>query len=181
MNIFSVNQDPYLSAQQLPDKHVVKMALETSQLLSVIYSPWYFSWGTIPKKDGTPYKTERGAFRNHPSTKWASSDMNNLAWLIAHGLGLCNEYYFRYNKHHSCKIAIEEALNIFTKNINTPIENLYSQVQTFTRAMPDNFKLDNNISDVEAYQRYVASKPWAQHNYLRVPDRKPLWMINYAR
>ena len=46
--------------------------------------------------------------------------------------------------------------------------------------MPDNFKLDNTISDVEAYQRYVASKPWAQHNYLRIPNRKPLWMSNYA-
>lgn len=180
MNIFIVDECPVLSAAALPDKHIVKMPLETCQMISVIYSPWYYNWGTIPKKDGTPYKTEKGAFRNHPSTIWAASNMNNLAWLISHGLGLCEEYYYRYNKRHACTTAIDEALAIFTKNINMPIKNLYSQVQIFARAMPDNFKLDNTISDVEAYQRYVASKPWAQHNYLRIPNRKPLWMINYA-
>ena len=72
MNIFIVDECPVLSAAALPDRHVTKMGLETCQMISVIYSPWYHNWGTIPKKDGTPYKTEKGAFRNHPCTQWAA-------------------------------------------------------------------------------------------------------------
>ena len=70
MNIFVTDPDPNLSAEVLPDKHVVKMPLETCQMLAVVYSKWYFNWGNdlLPKKDGTPYNTEKGAFRGHPCT-----------------------------------------------------------------------------------------------------------------
>ena len=59
MNIFVTDPDPNLSAEVLPDKHVVKMPLETCQMLAVVYSKWYFNWGNdlLPKKDGTPYNT----------------------------------------------------------------------------------------------------------------------------
>jgi hypothetical protein len=42
--------------------------------------------------------------------------------------------------------------------------------------MPEEFKFDNTITDVEAYRMYVASKPWVADNYLRIPERKPAWM-----
>ena len=63
MNIFATHQDPYLSAKVLPDKHIVKMPLESCQMLAIIYSKWYYDWGTLPKADGTPYATKKGAFR----------------------------------------------------------------------------------------------------------------------
>ena len=53
MNIFVTNPDPHKSATELPDKHVVKMPLETCQMLSIIYSKWYYDWGELYKKDGT--------------------------------------------------------------------------------------------------------------------------------
>ncbi len=61
MNIFVTSPDPVESAQVLPDKHIVKMPLETCQMLAVVYSKWYFNWGNdlLPKKDGTPYNTEK--------------------------------------------------------------------------------------------------------------------------
>ena len=62
MNIFATCADPKYSAQVLPDKHVVKMPLECCQMLAIIYSKWYLNWGEIHKKDGTPYKTKKGAF-----------------------------------------------------------------------------------------------------------------------
>ena len=37
--------DPVKSAEVLPDKHVVKMPLETCQMLAVVYSKWYYNWG----------------------------------------------------------------------------------------------------------------------------------------
>ena len=60
MNIFVTDPDPVKSAEVLPDKHVVKMPLETCQMLAVVYSKWYYNWGDdlLPKKDGKPYKTE---------------------------------------------------------------------------------------------------------------------------
>ena len=38
MNIFVTDPSPTISAQCLPDKHVVKMPLETCQMLSIICS-----------------------------------------------------------------------------------------------------------------------------------------------
>ena len=45
MNIFVTDPDPVKSAEVLPDKHIVKMPLETCQMLAVVYSKWYFAWG----------------------------------------------------------------------------------------------------------------------------------------
>jgi hypothetical protein len=42
--------------------------------------------------------------------------------------------------------------------------------------MPDELKLDQTIDDFTAYKRFVKSKPWAPSNYLRKPERKPVWM-----
>ena len=45
MNIFVTDPDPVVSAEVLPDKHIVKMPLETCQMLAVVYSKWYYDWG----------------------------------------------------------------------------------------------------------------------------------------
>ena len=113
MNIFATDQNPHASAIALPDKHIVKMPLECCQMLSIIFSSWYRDWGTLPKMDGTPYSTKKGAFRNHPSTKWAAENNYNTAWLIAHGIALCSEYKFRYGKIHSCNNTLFEAKKLF--------------------------------------------------------------------
>ena len=93
MNIFVTDWDPHVSAKVLPDKHVVKMPLETCQMLSIIFSHWYYDWGNdlVKKKDGTPFKVEKGAFRNHPCTQWAAASIYNTAWLIQHGCALSDE------------------------------------------------------------------------------------------
>ena len=100
MNIFVTSPDPVESAQVLPDKHIVKMPLETCQMLAVVYSKWYFNWGNdlLPKKDGQPYKTDKGAFRGHPCTVWANESNINAWWLVAHAMALCEEYTHRYGK-----------------------------------------------------------------------------------
>ena len=38
MNIFVTDPDPLKSARVLPDKHIVKMPLETCQMLAIVYS-----------------------------------------------------------------------------------------------------------------------------------------------
>ena len=103
MNIFVTDPSPWQSAVVLPDKHIVKMPLETCQMLSIVCSDkWGHGFGTLPRADGQPYATEKGAFRNHPCTKWANEFVNNWQWLLAHGLALCEEYKNRYGKVHTC-------------------------------------------------------------------------------
>jgi hypothetical protein len=103
MNIFATSFNPVDSARVLPDKHIVKMPLETCQMLSIVCSDkWGHGYGTLPKADGNPYATEKGAFRNHPCTKWANETVANSRWLLAHGIALCEEYFNRYGKCHTC-------------------------------------------------------------------------------
>ena len=47
MNIFVTDPDPWKSAQVLPDKHIVKMPLETCQMLSIVCSEMGHGFGTI--------------------------------------------------------------------------------------------------------------------------------------
>ncbi len=93
MNIFAVDKDPKISAQQLCDKHVVKMILESAQMLCAVYD------------NGTaPYKR---AFYNHPCTIWARETEQNYEWLLNHAYAMCQEYTRRYGKVHKSIYAIE--------------------------------------------------------------------------
>jgi len=169
MNIFVTNEDPALSAYSLPDKHIVKMPLECCQMLAVVYSKWYHNIGPILKTDGSSYKTDKGAFRNHPCTKWVAASDHNIQWLIQHGIALCEEYTYRYNKFHSCEASIRMAGLIH--HDGCPDDHT-----EFVRAMPEQYKFDNSISTIEAYKKYIASKPWVKDNYIKKPERKPYWI-----
>jgi len=90
MNIFVSSFDPIESAQFLDDKRVVKMCLESAQILS-----------TVMNENGLngPYKTTH---KNHPIVKWVKESSENYWWLIEHFSALCDEYNLRFNKEHKC-------------------------------------------------------------------------------
>ena len=169
MNIFVTNPSPTISAQCLPDRHVVKMPLETCQMLAIVCSEkWGHNFGVLHKKDGTPYNTDKGAFRNHPCTVWANESNVNAWWLVAHGFALCEEYTHRYGKVHSCEKTVLEAGHLIPFTMDRPT--------SFTRAMPDEYKHDTSIDTFTAYKNYISSKPWVASNYLRDGSRKPDWL-----
>lgn len=89
MNIFVLDYCPVKSAQMQCDRHVVKMPLETAQLLCSAYP-----------NDNAPYKRTH---YNHPCSIWARKSENNYLWPIEHGLALCLEYNFRYGKNHKSR------------------------------------------------------------------------------
>jgi hypothetical protein len=169
MNIFVTSEFPAESAIVLPDRHIVKMPVETCQLLAIVASDWYHGYGPLHKADADPYSTVKGAFRNHPCTKWAAETIHNAYWLIKHGMNLCDEYTLRYGKVHSCYNTLLEAYYLFPKG-------KIDKVESFVRAMPDEWKHDNTIDTFEAYKKYIASKTWVADNYLRIPQRKPNWI-----
>ena len=72
--------------------------------------------------------------------------------------------------------ALEVAENIFVTKSGKEIST-YKNVVEFTRAMPDEYKFDTSIDTFEAYKRYISSKTWVKDNYLRVPQRRPEWVL----
>ena len=175
MNIFVTSPSPWESAVTLPDKHIVKMPLETCQMLAIVCSDkWGHNFGTIPKADGTPYATDKGAFRNHPCTIWANEFVTNWQWLLAHGLAMCDEYTARYGKVHTCQKTLLAAKEILPTA--DPQGRSGKDTTPFVFAGPDEFKLDTSISIFDKYKMYIASKPWVCDNYLRLPHRKPDWI-----
>ena len=116
MNIFVTNQCPIKSAIILDDKRLVKMALETTQLLSTTL--------TILGSQKAPYKPTH---TNHPCTLWTTESKANYLWLLKHLQALLQEYTNRYSKIHKC----QNYLDIFTKesslltlNTPTPFKNV---------------------------------------------------------
>ena len=111
MNIFVVDSDPKTSAQQLCDKHVVKMILESAQMLC---SPF-------PKGDA-PYKR---AYYNHPCTLWARESQRNYEWLVDHAYAMCQEYTRRYGKVHK-SLAVIEWCGKNCHKLNTAYRSYYN-------------------------------------------------------
>lgn len=169
MNIFVTSPWPAESAIVLPDRHINKMPVECCQLLAIVASKWYHNYGTLAKKDGEPYATEKGAFRNHPCMIWVSQSPNNAYWLIKHGMNLCDEFHLRYGKPHSCYNTLLGAYYLFPKG-------KINEITPFVRAMPDYLKYDESIDTFEAYKKYIATKEWVKTNYLKIPQRKPEWI-----
>jgi hypothetical protein len=68
MNIFFLDENPTLSAKYHVDKHVVKMILETAQLLCSVHHV------TDQVTDQVPYKLSH---KNHPCAIWARESLSN--------------------------------------------------------------------------------------------------------
>lgn len=156
MNIFALHTDPYKSAQMHCDKHVVKMILETAQLLSTAHR----ELDGDENVDPTLY---RKTHKNHPSAKWVRETNNNYTWAWCLLDGLCKEYTARYDKIHLTQSKLLDKLNTPPKNIAV------SYLTPIPQCMPDEYKCD---SVVEAYRNYYkgAKKDFAVWNHGPTPD-----------
>lgn len=106
MNIFFLDTDPVAAAQMQCDKHVPKMAVESTQMLVSALRRHGAGDADVPLTvKGTPH---RGGHPNHPSTVWAGDTSGNFFWLADHGLALCREYTFRFGKRHACESQLLE-------------------------------------------------------------------------
>lgn len=140
MNIFYLSQDPSQAAVYHNDRHVVKMILETAQLLSTAHRVLDNS------QDTRLYKSTH---INHHSSKWARENINNYNWLYELFYNLCNEYTFRYGKTHLTDTKLRELLK-------TPPANI--SLKGFTQpsqAMPDQYKDQDSMI---AYRNYYKAE-----------------------
>ena len=130
MNIFFLHYIAETCAQYHADRHVVKMILETAQLLCTAV------WLTGGE---APYKATH---KNHPCAIWARESRKNWRWLRSLGLELCKEYTYRYGKIHKTQAILE--------NLKCP--KLPKTPFTYPpQAMPDEFK---DADTVVAYKKY---------------------------
>ena len=132
MNIFVLDDNIEHCAIYHCDKHVVKMTLETAQLLCSPYEP-----GKAPYKR-THY--------NHPCAKWARESIGNYEWLVEFGYFIAQEYTHRYNKIHKCLDVIDWCDNN-SHTLNLPDMGLTPWAQ----AMPDEYK---DPCAIQAYRNY---------------------------
>jgi len=91
MNIFVTDIDPVKSAQALDDKRVIKMVLESAQMLC-----------TALHLNGASHLAKyKKTHQNHPSNVWVRETRSNYEWLLNHFKALCDEYTLRCNKVHA--------------------------------------------------------------------------------
>jgi hypothetical protein len=141
MNIFALSIDPRIAAEYHCDKHVVKMILESAQLLYCAH------W--VKNPENVPLTAYRKTHPNHPCSIWVRETTENYRWLVTLGLCLCQEYTFRYGKTHKTQAHLEWlAANIppLPPGDRTP----------FRMAMPDEYKQDDPVLAYQAY--YLGAK-----------------------
>ncbi len=164
MNIFVVDQNPLKAARALCDRHVVKMIVESAQMLVNPFTLTRVEMAVKTQK-GTNYKP---SYPNHPCSKWACASSANYRWLLDHAYTLCVEYSVRYRKTHYCQAAILWCWHNLDK-VRFPETDL----MPFALAMPDSYKSDDAV---ESYRNYYRNEKAAMAQWNRIPSRKPQWM-----
>lgn len=146
MNIFCTNKDPVQSAREHSYRHVIKMILEYSQILSTAHRVI----------DGNDCADSQGLYKsthkNHPSSAWARQSVQHYQWLWE----CLNELHNIYEEHSGKVHAAKRILNA----LKQPPEALQDVGFTLpTLTMPDEFKAVAVFAGrCEAYQVYLDSK-----------------------
>lgn len=158
MNIFVLDENIAHCARYHCDKHVVKMVLESVQILCTALNKKGFS---------TPYKSTH---ENHPCVIWVESSYANFLWLNELAVALNKEYRFRFDKAHD-----HASIAVLSK-----IENLrYADLglTEYVQAMPEPYKVAGDA--VTAYRNFYRG----EKRHFAVWKRRPTpdWMSEKPR
>ena len=145
VNIFVLDEKPSVAARYHCDKHVVKMILETAQMLSTVHHKHGY--------DGE--ELYRPAFHRHPCTVWVGDSAANYSWTYQLLSSLCSEYTLRYNRIHATARLLEPLSWM-------PEELPDEPITPFAQAMPEDVK---GPEAVAAYRNY----------YLKYKRRIAVW------
>jgi hypothetical protein len=156
MNIFYLDTSPHLAAQYLCDKHVVKMILESAQMLSTAHRIL----------DGDGYADSEYLYKqthiHHPSNIWVRHSSLHYNWLFEHFAALCEEYTRRYNNIHK------------TARLIISLEALPRRIKSYAfstppQCLPDKYKGPDTIVAYRAY--YLGDKrAFAEWKYSPKPE-----------
>lgn len=153
MNIFVLDKNIEKCAEFHCDKHVVKMILESVQMLCT----------SLNKKGiSTPYKSTH---INHPCVLWIDESFDNFTWLKNLTFALNNEYRFRFEKDvdHKSISALEKILMYQGESAG---------LTEFAQAMPDKYKV---LADpIKAYRQFYLGEKLSFAKWTKRPV--PYWV-----
>ena len=181
MNVFYVDKHPVRAAEQMCDKHIVKMILESAQLLSTCHRV----------QDGTEYydKTANGrkikrwrhpnpnlepilykaGWIKHPSTLWLFESAYNYMWLYNHFIALNEEWKKRYG-HTRDHVAVQKLGEILK---HPPINSKINKIATPIKpAMPEYCKVPGD--GVASYRKYYIMEKRRLATW-KSPAKAPSW------
>lgn len=161
MNIFAVDRCPKISALHLHDRHVVKMILESAQMLSTAQR----LYGNNHDKF---YKT---SFAKHPCTLWVCASEANYKWLYTHFKALCDEFKHRYNRYHK-----SSKLTSLLASIPSGMPS--KELTDFVLAMPDIYKEENTI---ESYRKYYLNEKIHNNFWTNRKNELSNWLTSYLQ
>lgn len=155
MNIFVLDENPRTAAKYHCDVHVIKMTVETAQILCTVNHLYGIH------KD-IPYKPTH---QHHPCVKWACESYQNYSWLSELGISLTKEFTFRRGKIHKT-----QPVAYWAKLHNPcPFDKVKGSTNKFALCMPDIYK---GCSDVTSYRVYYAVEKYNMAEWTKraVPD-----------
>lgn len=162
MNLFILNNDPVIAAQEQCDKHVVKMIVESAQMLSTVHRMLDGVKEKRLSKSGKRMvdyyrlddiredKLYKAVHYNHPCTVWSRENCCNYTWHYNHFVALCDEYTYRYGKVHSTDTKLRKLLKPLPINIDRK-----SGMTPFRLAMKSNPEcIVNTLGGTDAVKSY---------------------------
>ena len=158
MNIFHLDTDPKTCAEFHCDKHVVKMIVETTQMLCTAYQRY----------NGLDDKLYKMGFKNHPMTLWVGDSWKHYEWTVQLLYFLLCEYNKRYNKTHKATEMFARLTSVeYFPKMSCLMPCTY---QIPPLCMPDKYK--NNHDFIKAYRDYyIGDKSYfAKWNYTEIPS-----------
>lgn len=153
MNIFVLDKNITKCAKFHCDQHVVKMILESVQILC-----------TALNKKGltTPYKSTHV---KHPCVLWVEESYDNFLWLSKLAYALNDEYKYRYKK-----TVNHNSINVLNEIKEIKFESL--GLTEFVQAMPDQYKVSGDA--VSAYRRFYLGEKMKFAKWTR--RKPPFWV-----
>ena len=187
MNIFILSENPQECAEYHCDTHVVKMIVETAQLLSTahrVLDGIKADVTTLNTKSGkarkrtiyvmpVPYQDTlfyRATHVNHPCGVWVRESAENYNWTYELLVALCDEYFYRYGraKEKQHKVAAGGLLLA----LRDPPKNIPKVPRTpFALAMPDEYRQADAIAAYRDLYRFGKTKLLKYTNRAR-----PSWL-----
>lgn len=152
MNIFVLDSNPVVAAEYLCDKHVVKMILESAQLLSTAHH--------VLGSDVATDSLYRKTHVNHPCAKWVRESPANYDWLFEHMTAMMNEYTKRYGKQHAT-MRLLDMLAMHPTYVGAKKE-----LTPHVLCMPDQYKCGNVVESYREFYRKDKSRfaTWKLNN-----------------
>ena len=164
MNIFVLDINPKTAAQMQCDKHVVKMIVESAQMLSTAHRMIDGYVEKRPSKSGKrminywvhPRQEMedvlyKAVHHGHPCTVWTMESVYNYRWHYDHFVALLNEYTYRYDKIHSTDTKLRKLVAVPRKIPQVPFTE-------FPLAMTHEPQCMHEGQTIRSYREYYQTK-----------------------